>query len=296
MDIQEQERIRQAVRARYGQVAASDGRLRQKTGFAAGCCSTPPQSESQTHQGCGCGSNEPTDLSMDQWQLILGYSKQDLESAPKGANMGLGCGNPVALASLVPGETVLDLGSGGGFDCFLAAAKVGHRGRVIGVDMTPEMVAKARRNAQQLKVPNVAFRLGEIEHLPAADNSADIIMSNCVINLSVDKHQVYGEAMRVLKPGGRLAISDVLATRPLPPDVQKDLALIAACVGGAATIDETRRMLESAGFTDIRIEPRQGSGDAMNALVPGCAADNYVVSADIKATKPGPRPSGANES
>ena len=288
MDIQEQERIRQAVRARYGQVAASDGRLRQKTGFAAGCCSTPPQSESQTHQGCGCGSNEPTDLSMDQWQLILGYSKQDLESAPKGANMGLGCGNPVALASLVPGETVLDLGSGGGFDCFLAAAKVGHRGRVIGVDMTPEMVAKARRNAQQLKVPNVAFRLGEIEHLPAADNSADIIMSNCVINLSPDKLKVFREAFRILKPGGRLAIADIVATAPLPPDIQQNLALVSACIGGAATIEDTKAMLLEAGFGDISIKAKDESRKLISQWVPGEGKNtgDYVVSAYIEATKP----------
>jgi len=286
MEIQEQEQIRQAVRARYGKVAASDGSVPEKSGAASGCCGAPSHSESQTDQGCGCGSTGSADLSTDQWQLILGYSKQDLEAAPKGANMGLGCGNPVALASLAPGETVLDLGSGGGFDCFLAAARVGPQGRVIGVDMTPEMIAKARLNAQQLKVPNVAFHLGEIEHLPVADSSADIIMSNCVINLSVDKHQVYREAMRVLKPGGRLAISDILATRELPPEIQKDLALISACVGGAATIDETRRMLENAGFTDIRIEPRHGSGEAMNALIPGSPVGNYVVSADIKACKP----------
>jgi arsenite methyltransferase len=203
--------------------------------------------------------------------------------------MGLGCGNPVALASLASGETVVDLGSGGGFDCFLAAAKVGPLGRVIGVDMTSAMIAKARLNAQQVKVPNVEFRLGEIEHLPVADNSADIIMSNCVVNLSVDKRQVYREAMRVLKPGGRLAISDIVATRPLPPQIQNDLALVSACVGGAATIEETRRMLESAGFTDIRIEPRSGSREALNAVIPGRQAGDYVVSADIKAGKPLPQ-------
>jgi arsenite methyltransferase len=231
---------------------------------------------------------------LEKWQLMLGYSKQDLDAAPKGANLGLGCGNPVALASLSSGETVVDLGSGGGFDCFLSAAKVGPRGRVIGVDMTPDMVAKARLNAQQLKATNVEFRLGEIEHLPVADSSADIIMSNCVINLSVDKHQVYSEAMRVLKPGGRLAISDIVATRPLPPEIQKDLALISACVGGAATIDGTRRMLQSAGFTDIRIEPRSGSREAMDAAVPGSQAGRYVVSAEIKARKPAHAPLDSN--
>jgi len=294
MDIQEQERIRQAVRARYGQVAASTVADLEKTTSQSGCCGAPSPRESGTAEGCGCGSNPPADLSLEKWQLMLGYSKQDLDAAPEGANLGLGCGNPVALASLVPGETVVDLGSGGGFDCFLSAAKVGPLGRVIGVDMTPDMIAKARLNAQRLKVPNVEFRLGEIEHLPVADSSADIIMSNCVINLSVDKHQVYREAMRVLKPGARLAISDIVATRPLPPEIQNDLALISACVGGAATIDETRRMLESAGFKDIGIEPRPGSREAMDAAVPGSQAGQYVVSAEIKARKPAHAPLDSN--
>ncbi len=294
MDIQEQERIRQAVRARYGQVAASAGADPENTTTQSGCCGAPSPSESQAGRGCGCASTQAQDLSLEKWQLMLGYSKQDLDAAPKGANLGLGCGNPVALASLSSGETVVDLGSGGGFDCFLSAAKVGPRGRVIGVDMTPDMVAKARLNAQQLKATNVEFRLGEIEHLPVADSSADIIMSNCVINLSVDKHQVYSEAMRVLKPGGRLAIFDIVATRPLPPEIQKDLALISACVGGAATIDGTRRMLQSAGFTDIRIEPRSGSREAMDAAVPGSQAGRYVVSAEIKARKPAHAPLDSN--
>lgn len=289
MEIKEQERIRQAVRARYGQVAASDGSVLEKKKSASGCCGGPSPSKSETGKGCGCGSAGSADLTLDQWQLMLGYSNQDLESTPKGANMGLGCGNPVALASLVPGETVLDLGSGGGFDCFLAAARVGAHGRVIGVDMTAEMVAKARLNAQQLKVSNVEFRLGEIEHLPAADSSADIIISNCVVNLSTDKSQVFREAMRVLKPGGRLAVSDILAIRPLPPEIRKDLALVSACVGGAATIEDTRSMLESAGFTDIRIETHTGGTAAMSAAMPGRPVGDYVVSADIKATKPGLR-------
>jgi len=294
MEIQEQERIRQAVRERYGRVAAQDGSTSEKSGTASGCCGAPPKHESQTDPGCGCGSAGSKDLSQEQWQLILGYSQQDLESAPKGANMGLGCGNPVAQASLTAGETVVDLGSGGGFDCFLAAAKVGPEGRVIGVDMTAEMIAKARLNARQLEVRNVEFRLGEIEHLPVADNSADIVMSNCVVNLSVDKRQVYLEAMRVLKPGGRLSISDILATQPLPPEIQKDLALISACVGGAATIDQTRRMLEDAGFTDISIDPRPGSADAINAIAPGSQAGQFVVSADIKATKPAQGPADSS--
>jgi ubiquinone/menaquinone biosynthesis C-methylase UbiE len=218
----------------------------------------------------------------------MGYSKEDFDSVPEGANMGLGCGNPVALASLKPGETVLDLGSGGGFDCFLAARQVGDTGKVIGVDMTPDMVSKARMNAEKIGSNTVEFRLGEIEHLPVADNSADIIMSNCVINLSPDKQKVYDDAFRVLKPGGRLAISDVVATAPLPDEIQQDLALLSACVGGAATIDETMKMLAKAGFQDIEIIPKEESRKLISEWVPGKGknAGDYVVSAYIKAVKP----------
>jgi ubiquinone/menaquinone biosynthesis C-methylase UbiE len=218
----------------------------------------------------------------------MGYSKEDLTSVPEGANMGLGCGNPATLASLKPGETVVDLGSGGGFDCFLAAKQVGDTGRVIGVDMTPDMVSKARKNAEKMEMTNVEFRLGEIEILPIADDTADIIMSNCVINLSPDKLSVYREAFRVLKPGGRLSISDVLATAPLPDDVQKDLALVAACVGGAATIDETVKLLEQVGFQDIKITPNDESRELIRQWDPSKSenAADYVVSAYIEAIKP----------
>jgi ubiquinone/menaquinone biosynthesis C-methylase UbiE len=218
----------------------------------------------------------------------MGYSKEDIDSAPEGANMGLGCGNPVALATLKPGETVVDLGSGGGFDCFLAARQVGNTGKVIGVDMTPDMVSKARMNAKKIGTNTVEFRLGEIEHLPVADNSADIIMSNCVINLSPDKQKVYGDAFRVLKPGGRLAISDVVATAPLPAEIQQDLALLSACVGGAATMDDTVKMLIKAGFQDIEIIPKEESRKLISEWVPGKGKNtgDYVVSANIKAVKP----------
>lgn len=216
----------------------------------------------------------------------MGYSNDDLVDIPEGANLGLGCGNPVALASLQPGETVVDLGSGGGFDCFLAARQVGETGNVIGVDMTPDMISRARRNAAKTGVSNIEFRLGEIEHLPVADNTADIIISNCVINLSPDKASVFREAFRVLKPGGRLSISDIVATAKLPDNIQKNLALISACIAGAATITETEAMLKQAGFENIRIKPKDESRRIIDDWVPGRNAGDYVVSAIIEAVKP----------
>ncbi len=283
MKIKEQERIRKAVRNRYAGVAERPIDDKKKSGkVPAVCCVSSKPLKSETTSACDCGQREE----VNALSSLIGYSVEDLTKAPDGANMGLGCGNPVALASLKEGETVVDLGSGGGFDCFLAAGRVGDRGRVIGIDMTAEMVSKARQNAVQANVANVEFRLGEIEHLPVADGNADIIISNCVINLSVDKAQVFREAFRVLKPGGRLAISDIVATQPLPPEIQKDLELVSACVGGAATKEETRAMLESAGFGDIRIEENPGSRKAVEAVVPGSNAGAYVVSAYIQAVKP----------
>ena len=216
----------------------------------------------------------------------LGYSDADIESVPEGANMGLGCGNPTAIAALQPGETVLDLGSGGGFDCFLAAGRVGAEGRVIGVDMTPEMVSKARKNAEQGGYANVEFRLGEIEHLPVADSSVDVIVSNCVINLSPDKRAVYREAFRVLRPGGRLAISDVVTTAPLPEELRSDPALLAGCVAGAMQVDELEAILHEAGYADIRIEPKAESREFIRQWAPGRRIEDYVASANIEATKP----------
>jgi SAM-dependent methyltransferase len=216
----------------------------------------------------------------------IGYTHEDINSVPEGANLGLGCGNPVALASLKSGETVVDLGCGGGFDCFLASKEVGETGKVIGVDMTPEMITKARKNAEKMGVGHIEFRLGEIEHLPVADNSADIIMSNCVINLSPDKLSVYRDAFRVLKPGGRLAISDIVAIAPLPDEIRKDLALLTACIGGAATMEETEEMLRNAGFQDIKISPNERSGDFFREWIPGKRVEDYVVSACIEAIKP----------
>jgi len=216
----------------------------------------------------------------------IGYSNEDIGKAPKGADMGLGCGNPKDIAKLRTGEIVVDLGSGGGFDCFLSADDVGKTGYVIGVDMTPDMVTKARRNAEKGKYSNVEFRLGEIEHLPLADNVADVIISNCVINLSPNKNQVFKEAYRVLKPGGRLAISDVVATVELPEDMRNDPALISGCVGNASLIEDLEEMMTAAGFTDIRIEPKDESKDFIRGWVPGSNISDYVVSATFEAIKP----------
>ena len=266
MTIQFQEKIRKAVRERYGDIA-------QRTSSGCGC---------STIQSC-CGN---PDKSLEKMTRDLGYSSADLAGVLKETNMGLGCGNPHVIASLKAGETVLDLGSGGGFDCFLAAKQVGPAGRVIGVDMTPEMVSKARENAARMASENVEFRLGEIEHLPASDGSIDIIMSNCVINLSPDKEGVYREAFRVLKPGGRLAISDVLATTTVPAEVQKNLELISACVGGAETIENVRKILREVGFEQINIDAKKESRQFIQEWVPGLKLEDYIVSADITAVKP----------
>jgi SAM-dependent methyltransferase len=222
----------------------------------------------------------------EEASVALGYSPDDVSSVPEGANMGLGCGNPQAIASLQPGETVLDLGSGGGFDCFLAAKAVGPRGRVIGVDMTPEMVGKARHNAEKAGVGHVEFRLGEIEHLPVADGTIDVIMSNCVINLSPEKEQVFREAWRVLKPGGRLAISDIVATADLAESMKNDPTLYAGCMAGAAVIDEIESLLAQVGFDAIRIRPQDGSRAVIREWAPEHDVTDVLVSATIEAVKP----------
>ncbi len=285
MDKTTKEVIRQAVRERYGQIANANTQA-QGVNIMGACCGESATATGRGSAGSCCGSG--ADVTSDQMSALMGYSKQDLASAPEGANMGLGCGNPVALASLQPGEIVVDLGSGGGFDCFLAAKQVGTIGRVIGIDMTPDMLSKARANAAKIQAENVEFRLGEIEHLPVADNTADIIMSNCVINLSPDKMSVYREAYRILKPGGRLAISDIVALAPLPAKIQQNLALVSACVGGAATIDDTRDMLARAGFEKIKITPKDESRRLISEWTSGDSqnAGDYVVSAYIEATKP----------
>ena len=284
MQNNEKETIRQAVRDSYGKIAKA-GQIAGGLSPAPSCCG-PSETSTPAHSTASCCGGP--EVAPGQISALMGYSKEDIQSVIEGANMGLGCGNPVALASLKPGETVVDLGSGGGFDCFLAAKQVGETGQVIGVDMTPDMLSKARSNAEKMGTKNVEFRLGEIEHLPVADNTADIIMSNCVINLSPEKYKVYREALRILKPGGRLAISDIVATAPLPPDIQQNLALVSACVGGAATIDDTTRMLREAGFTDIRIKAKDESRELISQWAPGenKNAGDYVVSAYIEATKP----------
>jgi SAM-dependent methyltransferase len=284
MENNEKESIRQFVRESYGNIAKSDSIPSGLSSTSSCCGQTDTAGSTGTTASC-CGGPQ---ITPQQISTLMGYSNEDFKSVVEGANLGLGCGNPVALASLKPGETVVDLGSGGGFDCFLAAKHVGETGHVIGVDMTPDMLSRARLNAEKMKTTNVEFRLGEIEHLPVADNTADIIMSNCVINLSPDKTKVYREAYRILKPGGRLAIADIVATAPLPAEIQRNLALVSACVGGAATIDDTKAMLQEAGFVDIKITAKDESRELISQWAPGEEknAGDYVVSAYIEAVKP----------
>jgi ubiquinone/menaquinone biosynthesis C-methylase UbiE len=238
--------------------------------------------------GCGCGPAccGDTTASAATLSQALGYSADETARVPEGANMGLGCGNPQAIANLKAGETVLDLGSGGGFDCFLAARQVGDSSQVIGVDMTPAMVSKARANAAKGGYRNVEFRLGEIENLPVADATVDAIISNCVINLSPDKPRVFAEAFRVLKPGGRLAVSDVVAFAELPEDIRRDMALFTGCMAGAAPIAEVEEMLRTAGFRQIRVAPKDESKAFIRDWAPGKPIADYVVSASIEAVKP----------
>jgi SAM-dependent methyltransferase len=234
-----------------------------------------------TGQSRCCG----TDCSTATPAQTLGYSTEEIAVLPEGADLGLGCGNPQAIASLKPGETVLDLGSGAGFDCFLASRSVGPTGRVIGVDMTPEMLTKARASAKNANTTNVEFRLGQIEHLPVADNSVDAIISNCVINLSPDKPQVFREAFRVLKPGGRVAVADIVRTADLPAELASDLAALCGCVAGAASIDELETMLRDAGFEQIRIRPKDASKEFIRTWTTGRNAADFVVSSTIEAVK-----------
>ena len=258
--------IRTLVRENYGAIAKQSGNV--------GCCG-PSAVPSR--------SARPSAQTMSK---RMGYSEAELAAVPEGSNLGLGCGNPQAIAALRPGEVVVDLGSGAGFDCFLAAGQVGPTGLVIGVDMTHEMLKKARDNAVKVGVANVEFRLGEIEHLPIADNAADAVISNCVINLSPDKPQVFRESFRVLKSGGRLAISDVIETAAMPDSFSRDPQLMCSCVAGVATKDEIEKWLAGAGFVDIRVQEKPESRDLIKNWAPGKGVENYVVSATIEARKP----------
>jgi ubiquinone/menaquinone biosynthesis C-methylase UbiE len=272
------ESVRRAVREGYGKIAEKDG----------SCCSGV---------SC-CGSNAGDSAQLAKY---VGYSTEELAALPEGANMGLSCGNPNALAALQPGEVVLDLGSGGGFDVFIAARKVGATGRAIGVDMTPEMLAKARKNIgpyrERSGLDNVEFRLGEIEHLPLADNRVDAVISNCVINLSPDKPQVWREIARVLKPGGRVAVSDLALLKPLPAEILKMVEALVGCVAGAVLVSETERMAREAGLTEIRLNFKKEYLKAMTDwndplyqkilvhLPAGSGPGDYITSLEVTASK-----------
>lgn len=258
--------IKDNVRTTYAKVATANAQG-DSCGIATSCCGTSPEKGSE-------------------YSKQLGYSEEELVSVPIGADMGLGCGNPTAIAELKPGEVVLDLGSGGGFDCFLAARKLAGTGHVIGVDMTPEMIAKARLNAQKGGYTNVEFRLGEIEHLPVENASVDVIISNCVVNLSTDKAQVFREAARVLKPGGRLIISDIVATAVLPEQIKNDLALYSGCMAGAMPLEELKNALEAAGFENPVIQIKEESRSFIKGWASDTGVENYVASATIEAYLP----------
>jgi SAM-dependent methyltransferase len=275
--------VREAVRKGYGEIARSGaGTEPAATGSGGGCCGGSP-------------------LPAEQLVAAIGYSQQDLAATPDGANLGLSCGNPTAIASLKPGEVVLDLGAGGGFDCFVAGPKVGATGRVIGVDMTPDMVTRARRNLahyrQHSGLDNVEFRLGEIENLPAADASVDVVISNCVLNLSPDKGRVWQEIARVLKPGGRVAVSDLALLRPLPDAIRQDVEALVGCIAGAVLVDETRAQMAAAGLESIVLHPKPGYVEAMTewsdplyrrivaSLPAGTKPGDFITSLDVAATK-----------
>lgn len=272
--------VRDAVREGYASIATS------------GCCGP-------SGGGC-CGA---TAFTPEQLASAIGYSQTDLAAVPGSANMGLSCGNPTALASLKPGEVVLDLGSGGGFDCFVAGPKVGATGRVIGVDMTPQMLAKARHNLatyqQRTGLSNVEFRLGEIEALPVADATVDVVISNCVLNLSPDKQRVWREIARVLKPGGRVAVSDLALVKPLPPAVVADVEALVGCVAGAVLVEDTRTMAQQAGLCNVQLTSKPDYIQSMTNwedplyrkivahLPAGSQPSDYITSLEVTAIKAG---------
>jgi arsenite methyltransferase len=273
------ETVREKVRAGYAEIAQKGSERRK-----SGCC---------------CGMSE---VEADALAKHIGYTPEELAALPDGANIGLSCGNPGAVAALRPGEVLLDLGSGAGFDAFIAGPKLGATGRVIGVDMTAEMLAKARKNIatyrQRTGLDNVEFRLGEIEHLPVADASVDVIISNCVINLSPDKAQVWREMARVLKPGGRVAVSDLALLKPLPPAVAEMVEALVGCVAGAALVSETGRMAREAGLVEVQLKPKAGYVAALTDwkdplyekiiahLPTGSGPADYITSLEVTAVKP----------
>lgn len=274
--------IRKTVRDRYGNIA----KKANSKGCAPSCCCSEPNADAST---------------------LIGYSSRELESLPEGADLGLGCGNPTALASLKKGETVVDLGSGAGIDCFLASKKIGKSGKVIGVDMTPEMLERARRNAERGGFTNVEFRLGEIENLPIADNSADIIISNCVINLSPDKGRVFEEAFRVLKPGGRIMISDLVTLKDMPKAIRDSISAYVACIAGAMKKTDYLKTIKSAGFADVKVveESKYPIGDLTADLSAGAiiksmglslkdvrSLEDSIASVKVSAKKPKPNRKG----
>ena len=283
------ESVREQVREGYSRIARAGS-------FSAGCCGSA--SAGPSAGGC-CG---PATLDPEQIAAAVGYAKNELDAIPQGANMGLSCGNPTAIASLKPGEIVLDLGSGGGFDCFIAGPKVGPTGRVIGVDMTPDMLTKARRNlasyTRQSGLNNVEFRLGEIENLPVADASVDVVISNCVLNLSPDKPRVWQEITRVLKPGARVAVSDLALLQPLPESVRADVEALVGCIAGAVLGEETRRMAQEAGLAEIVLEPKPQYIESLTdwqdplyrkmleSLPPGTKPADLITSLNVRARKP----------
>jgi SAM-dependent methyltransferase len=270
LEIDDPHRVHAVVREKYGAIARGSG----------SCCGSSNAAQTAT-TNC-CGPAQP-DAVLD----AIGYTAEQAAAIPEGANLGLGCGNPLAHAGIRPGETVLDLGSGAGIDAFLAAREVGPAGRVIGVDMTPEMLERARANAARSGHANVDFRLGEIEHLPVADASVDLVVSNCVINLSPDKSQVFREAFRVLRPGGRVLVSDLVLTRPLPEDVRRSVSAYVGCVAGASLRDEYLSHLRAAGFVDVEVVQERrytvGLEDGDEAYRAGLGS---VVSVQVRARRP----------
>lgn len=296
--------VREKVRAGYSQIARSGSwsaaAAGEKNVSAAVAADAAACATGATAAGGCCGQ---TDFTPEQLARAIGYSHHELAATPAEANMGLSCGNPTAIATLKPGEVVLDLGAGGGFDCFVAGPKVGPTGRVIGVDMTHDMLAKARRNTasytKQTGLTNVEFRLGEIENLPVADASVDVVISNCVLNLSPDKARVWREIARVLKPGGRVAISDLALLRPLPEEVKRDVEALVGCIAGAVPVEETREQAIAAGLTDVVLTPKPQYIEAMTnwedplyrriveSLPRGTRPVDYITSLDVSARKAG---------